>query len=209
VSYFEDVADAEYAALTGHVCDVLKRQHVAADKMALKVIVMKPMEDFGKFLNSLGVLTRRAYGHVYKPPQVEEHAGEVFVRGLNGPLRQRMRKDFPENLDAALALARNLKAIGVSRVAAMVAPVAPTASGAKPTVGAGMWGGSSNSGSSGLSQGSHGSQSFGGRSQGSSGSSQGARSKTEIVCWFCSNKGHIKVECRNKAAANAAAKNSA
>jgi hypothetical protein len=39
ISYLENVPDEEYSALSGHVCDVLERQHVAADKTALEVRV--------------------------------------------------------------------------------------------------------------------------------------------------------------------------
>jgi hypothetical protein len=67
---------------------------------------------------------------------VEERAGEAFVRGLTGTLKQRVREDFMENLDAALQLARNLEAVSISRLEKAVAPVAPTASGPRPGGGA-------------------------------------------------------------------------
>jgi hypothetical protein len=132
IAYLEDVPNAEYAALSSHACDVLERQHVAADKTALEVPVLSPTEDQGDFANALRVLTRGAYGHVYRLPQVEERAGEAFVRGLTGTLKQRVCEDFSENLDAALQLAHNLEAVGISRLDKSVAPVAPTASGSRP-----------------------------------------------------------------------------
>jgi hypothetical protein len=141
ISYLEDVPDEEYSALSGHTCDVLERQNVTADKTALEVRVLRPSEDLGDFANSLRVLMRRAYGHVYKPPQVEERAGKAFVRDLTGTLKQRVREDFAENLNAAFQLARNLMAVGVSRVAAVVAPVAPSVPGSRAAVGAGSWNG--------------------------------------------------------------------
>jgi hypothetical protein len=116
ISYLEDVPNVEYAALSSQVCDVLERQHVVADKTALEVCVLGPTEDLGDFANLLQVLTRCAYGHVYKAPQVEERAGEAFERGLTGTLKQHVREDFAENLDAALQLARNLEAVGIGAV---------------------------------------------------------------------------------------------
>jgi hypothetical protein len=35
ISYLKDIPNATYDALSGHVCDVLEKQHVAADKTAL------------------------------------------------------------------------------------------------------------------------------------------------------------------------------
>ena len=195
ILFLEDKPGATYAELSQHVCDTLEMQHVAADKTALEVRVLGATEDLGIFANALRVLTQRAYGHVYQPPQVEERAAEAFVRGLTGPLKQRVREEFPESLDTALALARNLEAVGISRAAAAVAPVAPTASGPKPAVSAGVWMG--NRGQAG---------NRGGAPQGgSNGAAQGAKPK-EFVCWFCGTKGHTKRECRKKAAADAAAR---
>jgi hypothetical protein len=97
ISYLEDIPDAEYSALLGHVCDILEKQHVAVDKTTLEVRVLEPTEDLGDFANSLRILTCRAYGHVYKPPQVKERAGESFGRGLTRNLKQRVREEFPEN----------------------------------------------------------------------------------------------------------------
>jgi hypothetical protein len=194
--------DAEYSALSGHVCDVLERQHVTADNIALEVRVLGPTEDLGDFTNSLRVLTRRAYGHMYKPPQLEGRAGEAFVRGLTGTLKQHVREDFAENLDAALQLARNLEAVGISRLVKVVVPVAPAASGPRPAVGA-AWT-LHNPGGRGPSHGSQGSQ--GSRPSGASSQGSGARPKNDMVCLFCGHKGHFKAECRKKAADDAAAK---
>jgi hypothetical protein len=164
ISYLEDVPDATYAALSGHVCDVLEKQHVAADKTVLEVRVLGPTEDLGDFANSLRVLMRRAYGHVYKPSQDEERAGEAFGHGSTGNLKQRVREEFPENLDAALQLAHNLEAVGVSRLDKVVAPVVPAVAGPRPAVGS-VWA-PRNSGGRGPSQGSQSSQRFGSGSQG-------------------------------------------
>jgi len=203
IAYLEDTPNATYDQLSSHVCDTLERQHVAADKTALEVRTLGPTEDLGDYANSLRVLTRRAYGHVYKPQQVEERAGEAFGRGLTGPLKQRVREEFKDSLDAALQLARNLEAVGVSRVTAAVAPVTPAP---KATAGAGSWGnrGPAPGSRTGGYQGNKGFP----KPQGSLGSFQGgagAKPKTGIECWFCGNKGHTKAECRKKAAADAAA----
>jgi hypothetical protein len=207
ISYLEDIPDVEYSALSGHMCDILEKQHVTADKTALEVRVLGPTEDLGDFANSLRILTRRAYGHVYKPPQVEECAGEAFGRGLTGNLKQRVREEFPENLDAALQLARNLEAVGISRLNKVVAPVASEVAGPRPAVGA-VWA-LHNSGGREPSKGSQSSQRSGGGYQGSQGASQGARPKTDLTCWYCNAHGHTKAECRKKAAAakNAPSKN--
>jgi hypothetical protein len=187
------------------MCDVLEKQHVAADKTALEVRILGPTEDLGDFANSLRILTCRAYGYVYKPLQVEERAGEAFGHGLTGNLKQRVRGEFPENFDAALQLARNLEAVGVSRLNKVVAPVAPAVAGPTPAVGA-VWA-PHNPGGRGPSQGSKSSQRFGSGSQGSQGASQWARPKPDITCWYCNAHGHTKAECRKKAAANAVVKN--
>jgi hypothetical protein len=139
VLFLEHKPEATYEELSQHVCDTLERQHVAADKTAMEVRILGPIEDLGDFANALRVLTRRAYGHVYKPPQMEERAGEAFVRGLNGPLKQRVREEFAENLDAALQLARNLEEVGISRLDKVVAPVALGMPGPGAAVGAGAW----------------------------------------------------------------------
>jgi hypothetical protein len=68
ISCLEDIPDATYAAMSGHVCDVLEKQHVTADKTALEVRILGPTKDLGDFANALRVLTWRAYGHVYRPP---------------------------------------------------------------------------------------------------------------------------------------------
>jgi hypothetical protein len=161
-----------------------------------------PQEDLGANINALRVLTRRAYGHVYRPPQVEERAAEAFVRGLTGTLKQCVCEDFAENLDATLQLTHNLEAVGISRLDKAVMPVAPTASGSRPGGGTpwtphgpGPRPGTSAQGSQG------GLRPSGGSSQGS-----GARPKEEMVCWYCGHKGHCKAERRKKAAADAAAK---
>jgi hypothetical protein len=198
ISYLEDIPNTTYAALLGYMCDVLDKQHVAADKTALEVRVLGPTEDLGYFANSLQVLTRRAYGHMYKPPQVEERAGEAFVRGLTGTLKQRVREDFAENLDAVLKLACNLEAVGISCLDKVVAPVAPTASGPRPAVGA-AWVPSRRP-----SHGSQGSQ--GTRPSDESSQRSGVQPKDDIICWFCSFKGHTKSECQKKAATDAAAR---
>jgi hypothetical protein len=203
ISYLEDVPDATYAALSGHICDVLEKQHVAADKTALEVRVLGPTEDLGDYANSLRVLTRRAYGHVYKPPQVEERAGEAFGRGLTGNLKQRVREEFPENLDAALQLARNLEAVGVSRLDKVVVPGMPAPGAA---VGAGAWNRGQAGNRNGGFQGPQGFRPSNRSSQGTSRPSSGARPKTDLVCWHCGLKGHTKAECRKKAAADAAAR---
>jgi hypothetical protein len=186
---------------------VLEKQHVAADKTALEVRILGPTENLGDFANALRVLTRHAYGHVYKPPQVEERAGEAFVRGLTGPLKQRVREDFAENLDAVLQLARNLEAVGISRLDKVLAPVAPSEPGPRAAVGAGAWGG--NRGQAGNRnggfQGPQGFRPSNRLSQGTSRPSTGARLKTDLVCWHCGLKGHTKAECQKKAAADAAA----
>jgi hypothetical protein len=202
IAISEDMPDTEYSSLSGHVCDVLEHQHVTADKTALEVRVLGATEDLGYFTNSLRVLTRRAYGHMYKPPQVEVRAGKAFVRGLTGTLKQRLCEDFAENLDKALQLARNLEAVGISRLNKVVAPVAPAASGPRPAVGAAWM--LHNPGGRGPSHGSQGSQ--GSRPSGASSQGSGARPKNNMVCWFCGHKGHSKAECRKKAAAAAAAK---
>jgi hypothetical protein len=112
------------------------------------------------------VLTRQAYGHVYKPPQVEERAGEAFVRGLTGLLKQRVQEEFPESLDKAVSLAKKLEAVGISCLDKVVALVAPGMPGPGAAVGAGTWGG--NRGQAGncnsRSQGSQGPRSGGGLS---------------------------------------------
>jgi hypothetical protein len=143
------------------------------------------------------------YDHVYKPPQVEERASEAFVRGLTGTLKQRVREDFTENLDAALQLARKLEAVGISRLDKVIAPVAPAASGPRPAVGT-AWV-PRNPGGRGSSHGPQGSQ--GSRPSGALFQGSGARPKEDMVCWYCGHKGHSKAECRKKAAADAAAKN--
>jgi uncharacterized membrane protein YgcG len=174
-----------YEQLAQHVCDTLERQHVAADKTALNMWALGLQEDLGDYANALRVLTRRAYGHVYRPAQVEEHAGEQFVRGLTGPLKQRVHKEFKDYLDSSLQLARNLKTVGVSRVAAVGAPVAPSVLRPRAAVGARSWNGrnrrqTGNHG--GGVQGSQGSRPSGGSSQGASSGSQGARPKTDLTC---------------------------
>jgi hypothetical protein len=133
ISYLDEVADATFESLSAHVMDTMERQHVQADKIALETRVLSPNEDISDFANALCLLTRRAYRHVYKPPQVEERAGEAFVRGLTGLLKQRVREEFPESLDKAICLAKNLEAV--------VAPVAPGVPGPGAAVGAGAWGG--------------------------------------------------------------------
>jgi hypothetical protein len=150
-------------------------------------------------------LTRRVYGHVYKPPQVEEHAREAFGQGLTGLLKQRVQEEFPENLDAALQLACNLEAVGVSCLDKVVAPVAPAPSRPRPAVGA-AWTphGPGGRGPSHGSQGSQGTRSGGRLSQGS-----GAWLKDNIVCLYCGHKGYTKAECQKKAAADAAARHGA
>jgi hypothetical protein len=197
-----------YDELSQHVCDTMERQHAAADKTALEVRTLGPTEDLGDYANAQRVLTQRAYGHVYRPAQVEERAGEQFVRGLTGPLHQRVKEEFKEDLDSSLQYARNLEAVGVSRHPKAVALVAPEAYGSRPAVGA-AWG-PHNQGR-GPANGSHGPQRPGGgqASQGVStqgAGDQGARPKGELVCWYCNNKGHVKVDCRKKAAADAAAR---
>jgi hypothetical protein len=166
----------------------------------LEVCVLGPTEDLGDFANALRVLTRRAYGHVYRPPQVEERAGEAFVKGLTGTLKQRVREVFAENLDAALQLARNL--VGISCLDKAVAPVAPTTSGSRPGGGAPWTPRGPGPRPMASAQGSQGLRPSGGSSQGS-----GAQPKEEMVCWYCGHKGHSKAECRKKAAAATAAKN--
>jgi hypothetical protein len=138
------------------------------------------------------VLTRWAYGHVYKPPQVEERAGEAFVRGLTGLLKQRVWKEFPESLDKAISLAKNLEAVGISCLNKVVTPVVPGMPGPGVAVGAGVWGGNRGQAGNcnGGSQGSQGPRSGGGSSRGS-----GARPKDNIMCWFCGLKGHTKSKC--------------
>jgi hypothetical protein len=205
VLFLEDKPAATYEELLQHVCDTLERQHVSADKTALKVRILGPTEDLGDFAIALRVLTRRAYGHVYKPPQVEERAGKAFVRGLTGPLRQRVRKDFAENLNAALQLARNLEAVGISRLDRVVAPVAPSEPGPRAAVGAGAWNGGNRGQAGNRNGGSQGPQGF----RPSSGSSQGSGARPAVVCWHCGLKGHTKAECRKKAAADAAARHGA
>jgi hypothetical protein len=166
ISYLEDVPNAEYAALSSHVCNVLEHEQVAADKTALEVRILGPTEDLGDFANLLLVLTRCAYGHVYKPSQVQERAGEAFVRGLTGTLKQRVHEDFAENLDAALHLARNLEAVGISHLDKAVAPVASKASGPRPGGGAPWMPHGPGPRPTASAQGSQGSQSSGGSSQG-------------------------------------------
>jgi hypothetical protein len=128
-----------FAQLSNHVMDTMERQHVQANKTTLETRVLGPNEDIGDFANALRVLTRRAYGHVYKPPQVEERAGEALGRGLTGNLKQRVREEFPESLDKAVSLAMNLEAVGVSCINKVIAPVAPSAPGPRAAVGAGAW----------------------------------------------------------------------
>jgi hypothetical protein len=192
ISYLDEVADATFESLSAHVMDTMERQHVQADKTALETRVLGPNEDLGDFANSLRVLTRRAYCHVYKPPQVEERAGEAFVRGLTGLLKQRVREEFPDSLYKAVSLAKNLEAVGISRLNRVVAPAAPGVPGPGAAVCAGAWGGNRGQAgnrngrfqgpqgfrpSSGLSQGNY---RPGGTSQGSSQRS-GARPK-DLTC---------------------------
>jgi hypothetical protein len=204
ISYqIDEVPDATFTQLSNHLMDTMERQHIQADKTALETQVLGPNEDIGDFANALRVLTRRAYGHMYKPPQVEERAGEAFGRGLTGLIKQRVREEFPESLYKVISLAKNLEAVGVSRIDKVVAPVAPAVAGPRPAVGA-AWA-PRNPGGRGTSHGSQGSQgtrSSTGLSQGS-----GAWPKADLICWFCHFKGHTKAECRKKVAAAAAAKN--
>jgi hypothetical protein len=206
ISYFDKVADATFDQLAAHVMDTLERQHVQADKAALETRVLGPNEDIGDFANALHVLTRRAYGHVYKPPQVKERAGEAFVRGLTGLLKQRVREEFPESLDKAVSVAKNLEAVGISRLDKVVVPVVPGMPRPGAAVGAGALGGNRRQAGNrnGGSKGSQGPRSGGGSSQGS-----GAGPKDNITCWFCGLKGHTKSEYQKKDAADAAVRHGA
>jgi hypothetical protein len=202
ISYLDEVADATFESLLAHVMDTMERQHVQANKTALETRVLGPNEDLGDFANSLRVLTRQAYDHVYKPPQVEERAGEAFVRGLTGLLKQRVREEFPESLDKAVSLAKNR----ISRLDKVVAPVAPGMTGPGAAMGGSAWNHGQTGNHGGGFQGPQGFRPSNGSSQGTSRPSTGARPKTDLVCWHCGLKGHTKAKCRKKTAANAAAR---
>jgi hypothetical protein len=100
ILFLEDMPETTYEQLAQHVCDTLEQQHVAKDKTALEVRALGLQKDLGDYANALRVLTRRAYGHVYWLAQVEKCAGEQFVRGLTGPLKQRVREEFKDDLDS-------------------------------------------------------------------------------------------------------------
>jgi hypothetical protein len=63
------------------------------------------------------------------------------VRGLTGPLKQRVHEEFKDDLDSSLQLACNLEAVGISRLDKVVAPVVPSVPGQRAAVGAGSWNG--------------------------------------------------------------------
>ena len=77
------------------------------------------------FASRVKAATMQAYGLEYSPSQLDEKALEVYQRALTGELGRRTREFFPQSLDHAVELSRNLSTIGVDDTdLAVVAAVA-------------------------------------------------------------------------------------
>ena len=114
VSYLKQHSGCTFKQLRDYLEDVLERQYDSAAKLLFQTRTRTKDESILKFASALMTLVVAAYDANYSEKQMNEKVLEVFQTNLSGALGDKLRLNFPETLDKAIPLARNLESRGIS-----------------------------------------------------------------------------------------------
>ena len=105
-----------FTQLREHLENSLERDHDSAAKQEFNSRTRKPGESFLEYATILRTMAVSAYGgsSSWTTLQMEERAAEVYIGNVKGAIGEKLRLSFPDSLDKAVQICRNLQASGLT-----------------------------------------------------------------------------------------------